>query len=128
MTDKRNTVLIIEDEMGLRQLLKSKLNNDGFDVLEAENGKTGLEISLSQHPNIILLDIIMPVMDGLSMLKELRQDKWGKDVPIIILTNLSETEKIDESMEKSVYDYLVKSDWEPDDVVNLINKKLGKRK
>ena len=128
MADKKNTILIIEDEIDLRELLKSKLEEKGYNVLEAENGKTGLETALSQHPDIILLDIIMPVMDGFSMLKELRQDEWGKNIPIIILSNLSEAEKISEGLEKNVYDYLVKSDWEPDDVVTLIRKKLGKNK
>ena len=128
MTDKKNTVLIAEDEADLRQLLKSKLIDEGFDVLEAENGKIGLETALNQHPDIILLDIIMPIVDGLSMLKELRQNEWGKNVPVIILSNLSEVEKIGEGLEKNVYDYLVKSDWEPDNIVNLIRKKLGKDK
>jgi DNA-binding response OmpR family regulator len=125
MIEKQHTILIVEDELDLRQLLKSRLENEGFAILEAENGKVGLEASLSQHPDIILLDIVMPVLDGLSMLKLLRQDAWGKDVPVIVLSNLNEPEKIGESLEKNVYDYLVKSDWEPDDVVNLIRKKLG---
>jgi len=125
MVNKKNTILVIEDEIDLRALLKDKLESEGFDVLEAENGKIGLEMSLNNHPDIILLDIVMPVMDGLSMLKELRQDEWGKNAPVIILSNLSEVEKISAGMEKNVYDYLVKADWEPDDVVDLIRKKLG---
>lgn len=124
MTDKKNKILIIEDEIDLRHLLKSKLSSEGFDVIEAENGKTGLEAALSQKPDVILLDIIMPIMDGLSMLKELRQSEYGKSVPVIILSNLSEAEKISEGLEKNVYDYLVKSDWEPDDIVKLIRKKI----
>jgi DNA-binding response OmpR family regulator len=124
MVNKKNTVLIIEDESELRQLLKTKLKNEGFNVLEADDGKVGLETALSKHPDIILLDIIMPVMDGLSMLKELRQNVWGKTVAFIVLSNLSEAEKISEGMEKNAYGYLVKSDWEPDDVVALIRKKL----
>jgi len=128
MADKKNTILIVEDEMDLRELLKNKLESEGYNVLEADNGRVGTDMALSQHPDIILLDIIMPQMDGLSMLKELRQDEWGKNVPVIILSNLSEAEKISEGLEKNVYDYLVKSDWEPDNVVALIRKKLGKNK
>lgn len=128
MAYKKNTVLVIEDETDLRGLLKEKLLREGFNVLEAENGKTGLETATSQHPDIILLDIIMPVMDGMTMLKELRKNEWGKYVPVIILSNLSEAEKITEGMEENAYGYLVKSDWEPDDVVNMIRKKLGNNK
>lgn len=127
MANKKNTILIVEDEIDLRQLLKKKLSNEGFNILEADNGEMGLQTALSQHPDIILLDIIMPIMDGLSMLKELRQNEWGKGVTVIILSNLSEAEKVDAGMQKNVYDYLVKSDWEPDDIVNLIKEKLANR-
>ena len=126
--DKKYTILIVEDESDLRMLINSKLTEEGYNTLEAENGKVGLETAIAQHPDVILLDIVMPVMDGLSMLKELRQDPWGKEARVIILSNLSEAEKIGEGMEKNVYDYLVKSDWNPNDIVDLIKKKLAGRK
>jgi len=122
---KKNTVLIIEDELDLRGLLKTKLISEHFEVLEADNGKIGLDISLSSHPDIILLDIVMPVMDGLAMLKELRQDEWGKTAKVIVLSNLNEAEKVSESLEKNIYNYLIKSDWEPNNIVSLIKKSLG---
>ncbi len=122
---KKNTILIVEDEIDLRGLLKTKLTSEHFEVFEADNGKTGLEAALRQHPDIILLDIVMPVMDGLSMLRELRQDEWGKTVKVIVLSNLNEAEKVSESLEKNIYNYLIKSDWEPDDIVKLIKKNLG---
>jgi DNA-binding response OmpR family regulator len=128
MANKKYKILIVEDEIDLRQLIKKKLINEGFDILEADNGEVGLKVAIDQHPDIILLDIIMPIMDGLSMLKELRQNEWGKNVTVIILSNLSEAEKVDAGLEKSVYDYLVKSDWEPDNIVNLIKEKLDKKK
>ena len=128
MENKKNTILIVEDEINLRELLKKKLDIEGFEVLEAGDGKMGLETALSKHPDIILLDIIMPVMDGISMIKKLRQDEWGKNIPVIILSNLSETEKINESIEEKAYAFLVKSDWDPDDVVSLIRKKISESK
>lgn len=127
MANKKHTILIIEDEIDLRQLLRKKLTDENFNILEADNGEMGFKMAISQHPDIILLDIVMPIMDGLAMLKELRQDEWGKNAMVIILSNLSEAEKVDAGLEKSVYDYLVKSDWEPDDIVNLIKQKLAKR-
>jgi two-component system alkaline phosphatase synthesis response regulator PhoP len=124
---KKSAILIVEDETDLRTLLKDKLESEGFDVLEAENGKLGLDSALAHHPDAILLDVIMPVMDGITMLKELRQDEWGRSVLVIILSNLGEAEKITEGLEKNVFGYLVKSNWEPTDVVALIRKKLAER-
>jgi DNA-binding response OmpR family regulator len=123
--NKKNTVLIVEDETDLRELLKRKLLDENFDVFEAENGKVGLEVSLSKHPDVILLDIIMPVMDGLSMLEELRKNEWGMGAKVIVLSNLNEPEKVSESLEKNIYNYLIKSNWEPDEIVKLIKKSLG---
>ena len=120
MADKKNIVLIVEDEVYLRQLLKEKLNGRGFYVLEADDGMIGLKTALSEHPDVILLDIIMPVMDGMTMLKELRKDEWGKNAVVIILSNLSEPETISEGVEESAYGYLVKSNWDPDDIVALV--------
>jgi len=69
-------------------------------------------------------NIIMPIMDGMSMLVKLREDNWGKNVPVVILTNLSDTEKIAESMEKKAFDYLIKTDWTLDDIVKKVKEKL----
>ncbi len=124
MKNKKRTVLIVEDDTDLRQILKDKLTGEDFNVLEAENGKKGLEAALANHPDMILLDIIMPVMDGIAMLTELRKDAWGIKAGVIVLSNLSEAERIRESIEKNTYGYLVKSDCEPDDIVALIRKEL----
>jgi DNA-binding NarL/FixJ family response regulator len=77
---------------------------------------------------MILLGILMPIMGGLEMLQELQKNDWGREVPIIILSNLSSSENIEESLKKNVYGYFVKSDWNPDDLVELISKKLKKIK
>ena len=128
MKNNKNVILIVEDYAYLRELLKEKLNKEDFEVLEASDGRMGLETALREHPDIILLDIIMPVMDGISMLDKLRQDEWGKNAIAIILSNLSEAKKINEGIEKNVFDYLVKSDCNPDEVVTLIKNKLSERK
>ena len=126
MPNKKKSILIVEDEVELRAILKDKLKKEGFVILEAENGKTGLESAIKNHPDVILLDILMPVMDGFSMLKKLRQDEWGKNALIIILSNLSEAQEIDEEIKESTLAYLVKSDWEPDDIVKKILQNLNK--
>lgn len=117
----QKTILIAEDELLLRNALRDKLMREGFAVLEAKNGKEGLKIALSKHPDLILLDIIMPIMDGMTMLAKLREDKWGKDARVIVLTNLSEIAVAHES-----YDYLVKSDWKIEDLIARVREKLGK--
>jgi DNA-binding response OmpR family regulator len=120
----KKKILIIEDEYPLLRALKIKLEENGLEVLSAKNGKEGLETALKDHPDLILLDIVMPIMDGMSMLIKLREEEWGKSVPVIILTNLGETEKIAESIEKNAFDYLIKTDWTLEDIVKKVKERL----
>ena len=122
---KANKILIVEDEPAMLNVLAVKLTQAGLTVITAGNGQEGLDVALAQHPDLILLDIIMPVMDGMTMLRELRKDPWGKSVRVMLLTNLSEAGRADESFEQGVYDYLVKSDWKLEDIVNKVKGKLG---
>lgn len=118
-------VLIVEDEVSVLKALSDKLNYEGLTVLEAKNGKEGLDIALHDHPDIILLDIIMPVMDGITMLKKLKMDEWGKTVPIIILTNLNDSENVSEALKNGVYDFLVKTDWTLEHITQLVKERLA---
>jgi DNA-binding response OmpR family regulator len=120
-------VLIVEDDEVLSRALSIKLTKGGFTVKIAKNGRDGLSLFKKFGPQLILLDIIMPVMDGLAMLKELRQDRAGKKVPVIVLTNLSEAEKTAEALEQGVHEYLVKTDWKLDDILKLVNSRLNKK-
>lgn len=117
-------ILIVEDDISSLEILVDKFTREAFNVLQAKNGIEGLEVALKEHPDLILLDIIMPKMDGISMIKELQEDEWGKDVPIIILTNLSDGEKVAEALERGVQDFLVKSDWNLSDVVKRVKERL----
>jgi len=120
-----NKILIVEDDESLLNVLTDSFTAEGFTVLSAANGAIGLETALKEQPDIILLDIQMPVMDGLAMLDKLRQDDWGKQAEVILLTNFSDTEKVAIAAEKGAYDYLVKSDWKTEDIVKRVKKKLG---
>ena len=122
--NNKKTILIVEDEKPLRDALSSKLTHEGFSILQAGDGKEGLKIALQIHPDLILLDIILPVMDGITMLKQLRQDEWGKDAKIIILTNLSDEARISEGFDNAVFDYLIKTDWKLEELVGKIKQKL----
>lgn len=118
-------ILIVEDEKPLREALRDKLTLEGFLPLEAKNGEEGLEAALREHPDLILLDVIMPKMGGLEMLKKLREDAWGKDTKVILLTNLIDNNQVARAVKEGAYDYLVKSDWKMKDVISKIRERLG---
>lgn len=124
MENKDKTILIIEDESSLRDPLVKTLIKEGFRAIEAKNGEEGLKIALEKHPDLILLDIIMPKMDGITVMKKIREDEWGEKAKIIILTNLSEGSKINSAMESGVYDFLVKTDWSLSDIVHKVKLEL----
>jgi DNA-binding response OmpR family regulator len=111
------TVLIVDDESSLRKAMGEKLFLSGFEIFEAGDGNEGMEIALSKHPNLILLDILMPKVDGIEMLKMLRADEWGKNVPVVILTNVSDYTQLEEALKMGVSDYMVKAEWSLKDVV-----------
>lgn len=123
----KKRILIIEDEVPLRNALSDKLTREGYAVLTAKNGEVGLGAALHEHPDLILLDIVMPVMDGLSMLKELRKNKWGKTARVIILTNLvSDNQRVNQYLTQTKLSYyLVKSNWKIKDVVVKVRQRLG---
>lgn len=92
-TNKKVLILVVEDEKIIASTLEEKLLAEGFEVLKAFDGIEGFTVAMNEHPNLILLDLLMPKMDGMNMLRELRKDDWGKTVPVIILTNLSATDE-----------------------------------
>ena len=120
-------ILIVDDEPALLSALVDKFTRTGFTVIIAENGREGLKAALKNRPDLILLDIIMPVMDGITMLYKLRKDRWGKQVKVILLTNLSDPGKITKCLTQRVNGYLVKSDWKIKDVVKQVSKKLAEQ-
>ncbi len=114
-------ILIVEDELKLQKAIGDKIERRGWRFTVASNGGEGLRKFKSEKPDLILLDIIMPVMDGLTMLKELRKIS---DVPVLILTNLYDERKLTEALKVGSYDYLVKSDYSLDDIIEKIEKAL----
>lgn len=125
IANKGKTILLVEDEVTLLSALRDKFSREGFTIFEAKNGQEGLNSAFANHPDLILLDIIMPVMDGMTVLKKLRAgDQWGKTVPVIILTNLNEGKKVSESLAYGTDEYLVKSDWKIEDIVKKVKEKL----
>ena len=123
----QKTILVVEDEKSLRDAIVDILHRKSFLSLEAENGKEGVESALKNHPDAILLDLLMPVMDGMTALKKIRQDAWGAHVPVIILTNLSANNEqlVEDVVTHKPMNYLIKSDWKLIDVVKKIEKVLA---
>lgn len=121
----QKTILIVEDEIAMVEALSKKFEKEGFKVINANDGEEGLKVAREAHPDLLMLDIIMPKMDGMELLKKIREDdKWGAGVPIIMLTNLSDADNVSEAARFQVYDFLVKTDWRLDEVVNLVKQKL----
>lgn len=120
----KKRILIVEDDASLLHGLVDKFTHEKFEVFSATNGAEGLESALTCHPQVILLDIIMPQVDGLTMLQKLRETgEWGKSVPVIFLTNLSaENENIMARIatDEPVY-YLIKSAVSIQDVVDKVS-------
>lgn len=125
MDETAKKILIVEDEEMLLDALKKKLEGIGLTALLAKDGSEGLKIAFENKPDLILLDIILPVMDGITFLERLRKDEWGNNVPVIVLSNLSKASTISESKEKGVKMYLVKTDWKLDDVIEKVKNELG---
>jgi len=115
-------ILIVEDEKPLSDALVDKLSSEGYEVSHASNGKEGLDKAYAEKPDLILVDIIMPVMDGVTMLHELKKDEWGKTVKVIVLTNLSDSDQILKCIAEGVNEYLVKSDWKLVDILQKIKE------
>lgn len=122
--DSNKKILIAEDERPMLRALTDTFENEGFNVFGAEDGEEGLKIAFKEHPDVILIDLLMPKMDGMTMLKKIREDEWGKDVPVIILTNLSDVDKIAETVENGISHYLVKTDWSLEEIVKKVKKLL----
>jgi len=128
MIKNKKTILVVEDELVLSQTLKEKFTGEDFDVLTAEDGEAGLKTALEKHPDLILLDILLPKMDGMTMLKKLREENdWGKNAKVILLTNVDSPDMVAKGLKTGFdgsYDYLVKTNWTLDEVVKKVKNKL----
>lgn len=119
-------ILIVEDEEAVQRAIAEALINQSFATLAAKDGEEGLNIALTQHPDLILLDILMPKMDGMIMLQKLRKDEWGKKVPVIILTNVNPNSSyvINSVLNNEPAYYLVKADVKLEGIVDKIKEVL----
>ena len=118
-------IAIIEDDQAISQMYRIKFEAEGYDVETAENGEIGLKLIDHMRPNIVLLDLMMPVMTGEEMLARLRKLDYGKDMKVIILTNRGEQEIPPEVRELGVTALILKADMTPRQVAELVKTKLA---
>lgn len=118
-------ILLIEDDESLRNLLSKKLRSDGLDVVEAVNGEDALEKVQKENPALIILDLVLPLMDGFEVLRKVRHEMLNT-MPIIVLSNLGQREDIDRVISFGANDYLIKTNFTPSDVLERVKKFLTK--
>ncbi len=120
-------IAIIEDDGVIRQMYRMKFEGEGFEVEVAENGRDGVALVQHMKPDIILLDMHMPEMDGAAALTKIRGEKWGKDIPVIVLTNLGEEESPKSLRALGISGYIVKADFTPRQVVVRVKDALSSK-
>ncbi len=127
-TKNKHKILLVEDDQTFIDLLRNKCLDSGIEVFVAENGEQGIKIALEEKPDVIITDLTMPIMDGFEFIKQLRNDVWGKKVPVIILSNYGDFDRISKALETGAFYYLVKSDVDQNDVLSYINKAIVESK
>ncbi len=118
-------ILFIEDESALQRTFEEALKDEGFEMISALDGEIGLKMAKEKNPDLILLDLILPKIEGMEVLKKLKEDEKTKDIPVIVLTHLEELEKVEKAMELGAKAYLVKGEYSLNEVVERIKKVLG---
>lgn len=122
--ENKKKVLVVDDDENLRTVLLDKLNLSGFEAIGAVNGKEGLEKALKLHPDIILLDVLMPIMSGWETLGNLRKDEWGKKAKVMMLTVIEDAESIAQAVEGQSVAYLLKTEETMDEVVEKVKEMI----
>lgn len=124
-TTSAKVLLLVEDDPLLINMYQSKFSSEGFQVFTATDGEAGLTLAKSEKPDIIILDIMMPKLDGIEVLRRLRQDPNFQNIPVLMLSNLSEASKQREAMQLGAKEFLVKANLTPTQVVDKIKTHLG---
>jgi DNA-binding response OmpR family regulator len=118
-------ILIIEDESLIGELLRKKLANEGYYVFLARDGEKGLEEIRSQKPDLVLLDIVLPRLNGFEVLEGMKKDGSLDTTPVIIISNSGQPTEIEEAKKMGVADWLVKTEFDPAEVAEKVRKQIG---
>jgi len=117
-------LLFIEDEAAIHKTLSDVLQKEGYETLAARDGEAGLQRAQAEQPDLILLDLILPKMNGFEVLKALKDDEKTKEIPVIILTNLEQMENVQKAIDLGATTYLVKANYSLEEVVNKVKDAL----
>lgn len=128
MDEKKTKILIVEDEEILLTALSEELKQEGFEVVGAKDGIEGVEKISSEKPDLVLLDLVMPRLDGIGALKQMKENEQTRDIPVVILTNLSDYDKVSDALSMGAMDYLVKANYRLEELVTKIKNVLERRK
>ncbi len=118
------TILFIEDESALQKTLGDALRQEGYEIVSALDGEIGLKLAKTKKPDLILLDLILPKVNGFEVLKELKGDPETKNIPVIVLTNLEDMRDVEKSLELGATTYLVKAQYSLKEVIEKIKKAI----
>ena len=122
MTNKK--IILIEDERSIRDIYQMILEDEDYQVISANNGKQGLELAEKNKPDLILMDLMMPILSGEETIRQLRETDWGKHIPIIILTNIGASEVPESIIDENIKQILVKVELTPDQLVEKVKQTL----
>ena len=117
-------ILIIEDDKFLRGLIAQKLKAEGYEVIEAAEGREGLEKVKKEKPNLVLLDLVLPGIDGFEVLKKIKEDPSTSFLPVIILSNLGQKESVEKGLKMGAVDYLIKAHFTPTEIIEKVKNNL----
>lgn len=117
-------ILIIEDDKFLRELITRKLTDEGFNIIEAVDGEDGLKKIKESKPDLVLLDLILPSIDGFEVLSKIKADASIASIPIIILSNLGQKEEVEKGLKMGAVDYLIKAHFTPGEIIEKIKNVL----
>ncbi|HEY6737179.1 MAG TPA: response regulator [Candidatus Saccharimonadia bacterium] len=126
MSANKVKVAIIEDDIAIVQMYRTKFENEGYEVATAQDGVAGLELLTNFQPDIVLLDLMMPNMNGLDMLSKLRNQPGGRQTKVVVLTNMGDTETATKVYKMAADDYIVKAEMTPKQVAERVKALLGK--
>lgn len=117
---KKQSVLVVEDDENIRNLYETALTAAGLEVHTAAEGTTGVKMALEHHPDVILMDIMMPGMNGHEAVEKIRLDSWGREATVVFLTNMTDAENVVKAVEEGSDEYIVKVHTTPKEVVNKV--------
>lgn len=123
----KQKILIIEDEPDMRGILQGMVESADYQVISAEDGQAGLDLAIKEKPNIILLDIMLPKLNGFEVLEKLKYDPATQDIPVIILSNLGQEQEVSKGKALGAVDYLIKADVHLTEILDKIGKYINKR-